>query len=78
MLETIGDQITIATNLNLDYRPQELEETGSLRYSIDYTYSKQVLSRLQNGSNIYTEETIRGTFNSPPKSIFFVKSEQIN
>lgn len=74
-LNTIGDSARISTPLTLGYKPQELEETGSLRYIVDYTYTKQVVSgRTVNGTNIYSNEQVRGTFNSPSKQVFFVRN----
>lgn len=75
MLNGVGDQAVVNVPLTLNYRPQELEEQGSIRYSIDYTYEKQVLSgRTINGTNIYSNETVRTTFTAPTKPVFFVRS----
>ena len=61
--------------LTLNYKPQELEELGSIRYSIDYTYRKQVLAgRTANNTNIYSNETVRASFTAPVKPVFFVRS----
>jgi len=38
----IGEEKTINVPLNLDYRINEAEETGSIKYSIDYNYQKQI------------------------------------
>lgn len=76
MLNGIGEQATISTKLNLGYRPQELEDSGSLKYSIDYMYTKRVLSgRTINGTNLYNDEIVRATFTAPQKPVFFVRSE---
>jgi hypothetical protein len=74
-LNALGDEVTITTDLNLNYKPEQAEETGSLRYSVDYSYTKQVLSGKDEAGNIYTNEEERGTFTSPTKPIFLVKSE---
>ena len=55
--------------------PQEIEEKGSMRYSMDYTFTKQVLSgRTANGTGIYSTETARGTFSAPTKPLFLVRN----
>lgn len=75
MLNGIGDQTAISIPLNLRYRPQELEEAGSLRYSIDYAFTKQAFSgRTADGAIQYTNETSRATFTAPAKPVFFVRS----
>jgi hypothetical protein len=75
VLNGIGDYATINLPLTLNYRPQELEETGSVRYSIDYAYTRQVLSgKTVNGTNLYSNETKRDAFSGSGKSIFFVRS----
>lgn len=75
LLNGITDQTTISTPLTLAYKPQELEEQGSLRYSVDYVYKKQVSTgKTINGTNIYTNETVRATFSAPAKPIFFVRN----
>ncbi|MDP3766211.1 MAG: hypothetical protein Q8R04_06895 [Nanoarchaeota archaeon] len=74
VLNGVGDKSTISTPLTLNYKPQELEELGSVRYSIDYVYKKQVLSgKTVNGTNIFSNETVRATFTAPAKPIFFVR-----
>ena len=74
VLNGIGDQAIIEAPLNLNYKPQELEEQGSIRYSIDYTYTRKVPGKLANGTATFTEETSRATFNSPTKPVFFVRT----
>ncbi|MBS3113597.1 hypothetical protein J4448_00700 [Candidatus Woesearchaeota archaeon] len=75
VLNGIGDYSTINAPLTLNYKPQEIEEQGSLRYSIDYTYTRQVLSgKTTNGTNIYNNETKRETFTAPVKPVFFFRS----
>ena len=75
VLNGVGDQDTIRVPLTLNYKPQEAEESGSIRYSIDYEYRKKVASgKTTNGTSIYTNETVRATFTSPSKPIFLVKS----
>lgn len=76
ILNGIGDQVIITTPLTLNYKPGQLEEIGSLRYIIDYSYTKKVLSgKTVNGTNLYNNETVRETFTSPSKQVFFVRSE---
>ena len=75
-LEIPGSTITIMVPLNLNYRPPEVEEIGQIRYVIDYAYTKKVPDwRAPDGTTSYREETAREKFNSPPKQIFFVRSE---
>ncbi|MBI2657727.1 hypothetical protein HYX08_03455 [Candidatus Woesearchaeota archaeon] len=75
VLNGVGDEVSISLPLTLSYRPQELEEQGSIRYSIDYSYMKQVLSgKTANGTSIYANETARATFTAPVKPVFFVRS----
>ena len=50
-----------------------MEESGSLRYGIDYVYTKKVLSGRVNGTNVYNDEIVRATFTAPSKPIFFVR-----
>jgi len=73
-LNNIGDQAVLPLILNLNYKPQELEESGSIRYSIDYAYTRQVLSgKAPDGTNTYQNELKRDTFSSPTKQIYFVR-----
>ena len=75
VLDGIGDETAISASLNLDYKPKELEEIGSFRYSMDYTYKKRVASgKAADGTKLYTEEIVRATFNSPSKPVFFIRS----
>src|SRR3989338_1693070 len=75
VLNGVWDKSTISMPLTLSYKPQEIEETGSIRYSIDYTYKKQVASgRKPSGENIYTNETVRATFTAPVKPVFLFRS----
>ncbi len=75
VLSGISDYTAISLPLTLDYRPQEAEESGSLRYGIDYSYTRKVLGgRTVNGTGIYTNETARASFYAPAKPIFFVRS----
>lgn len=74
-LNNIAESTTINVPLNLGYRPQEIEESGSLRYTIDYTYTKKVpYGRSPSGDTIYKDETSREKFNSPTKQAFFVRT----
>ncbi|MEK6943725.1 MAG: hypothetical protein AABX00_06710 [Nanoarchaeota archaeon] len=72
----IGQQVFLRVPLNLDYRPQEIEETGSLRYVLDYSYTKRVPNgKNADGSTIYSTEQVREKFTSPTKQVLFVRSE---
>ena len=71
----IGDEARIRVPLNLGYKPQQLEESGSVRYSIDYTYAKKVSSgKAPDGTQLYEEETVRDKFTAPSKKVFFVRN----
>ena len=75
-LSSIGESTAISVPLNLGYRPQEAEEAGSLKYVVDYSYTKKVSSgRTPSGDTIYKEEISREKFNSPTKQVFFVRAE---
>lgn len=75
VLNGIGDYAVINLPLTLNYKPQELEEAGSVRYSMDYAYTRQVLSgKTINGTNLYNNETKRDSFTAPAKPVFFVRS----
>lgn len=75
VLNGVGDKSSISLPLTLNYRPQEIEELGSIRYSMDYTYRKQVLAgRTSNNTNIYSNETVRASFTAPVKPVFLVRS----
>lgn len=75
VLNGIGDNALINVPLTLSYRPQEVEELGSVRYSVDYEYTKQVVSgKTANGTNMYSKETARATFTAPVKPVFFVRN----
>ena len=75
VLNGIGDYSTVSVPLTLNYRPQEAEESGSIRYSIDYTYTRQILSgKTANGTSMYSNETKRETFTAPAKPVFFFRS----
>lgn len=74
-IEEVGEPVTISVPLNLEYKPKEIEEAGSIRYSIDYTYTKRIPSgRGDDGNVLYKEELVRERFNSPIKQVFFVRS----
>ena len=73
-LSNIGDETLIKQNLNLGYNPQDVEEQGSVRYILDYTYSKNAPNgKNLDGSQKYVEEVARQSFSSPSKSVFFFK-----
>ena len=75
-LNSIGESTTISVPLNLGYRPQEAEESGLMRYAIDYSYTKEVPSgKAPSGDTLYNEETSREKFNSPTKQAFFVRAD---
>ena len=75
-IPVIGNTVTINIPLNLDYRPQQVEETGTIRYVVDFSYNKRVVSsRKPDGSPVYDQELVREKFNSPSKQVFFVRSE---
>ena len=72
----IGQQVFLRVPLNLDYKPQEVEETGSLRYTLDYSYTKRVPNgKNADGTTAYSNEQARDKFTSPTKQVLFVKSE---
>lgn len=72
----IGDEMMLRVPLNLGYKPQQLEESGSIRYSIDWTYAKKVSSgKAPDGTQLYQEEAVREKFTAPSKKIFFLRSE---
>lgn len=74
ILNGIGDKTTINLPITLGYKPQELEEAGSIRYAIDYSYKIMVPSgRTSNGTTIYSNETKRDTFTAPTKPVFLAK-----
>jgi len=74
-IDGVGKSAAITLPLNLDYRPQELEEIGSVRYSIDFTYVRKVASgKAADGTTLYSEELARDKYTSPSKQVFFVRS----
>ena len=75
-ISNVGDSVTISVPLNLDYKPQEVEESGSVRYNIDYTHAKNVpIGRASDGTTLYKEETVRDKFFAPSKPVFLVRTE---
>ena len=75
-ISRVGDSVTINFPLNVGYRPEELEEAGSFRYVLDYSYTKKVQTgRSQDGSLIYEKQLTRQKFNSPAKQVFFIRPE---
>lgn len=75
-ISAVGESVTVRIPLNLDYKPQEAEESGSIRYNIDYTHAKKVPSgRAPDGTNLYREEIVRDRFFAPPKPVFLVRTE---
>ena len=76
LLNRIGDRAVIRVPLNLGYKPREIEEEGSLRYSIDYSYGKIVPgAKTADGTAVNGQETAREKFTSPSKRVFLVRSE---
>ena len=76
LLNGVGDKQIITTPLTFNYKPQQVEELGSLRYSIGYTYTKRVPSgRAPDGTTLYTQELVRATFTAPAKPVLFIRSE---
>lgn len=74
-LSNIGENAIIYTPLTLNYKPQELEENGAVRYELSYAYTKKVVSgRTAGGGELYAAETVRATFTATTKSIFVVRS----
>lgn len=75
VLNGVGDKAVLNIPISLNYRPQELEENGGIRYALDYMHKKKVLSgKTANGTGIFSEEIVRGSFTSPSKPAFFVRS----
>lgn len=62
-LANISLPVKLNITLNLDYKPQSIEEIGAFKYSIDYSYTKKINS-----------EVVRSRFVSPQKPIFFITS----
>ena len=72
----VGDSAAISVPLNVGYKPEEVEEAGSFRYVIDYSYTKKVQTgRASDGSPVYQEEFTRQKYNSPARQVFLVRSE---
>ena len=72
----VGDSAAISVPLNVGYKPEEVEEAGSFRYVIDYSYTKKVQTgRATDGSPVYQEEFTRQKYNSPSRQVFLVRSE---
>ena len=75
-LNGITDKVTLIVPLTLGYRPKEVEETGSIRYSLDYEYIKQINSgKDANGSILFKNETSRDTFSGTTKPVAFIRSQ---
>ena len=75
VLSEIGKSVILSVPLNLDYRPQQAEEIGSVRYIIDYSYIKRVPSgKTPDGITLYKEELVRDRFTASSKQVFFVRS----
>ena len=74
-LNKIGDIITINVPLNLDYRPQQIEETGSMRYSVDYAYTRKIQTgTAADGTPLYKDEPARERFSATSKQLFLLRS----
>ena len=75
VLNGIGDQDIIQVPMTLNYKPQQVEESGTIRYSIDYAYTKKVASgKTANGTALYANEIVRSTFTALSKPIFLVRN----
>ena len=73
---SVGDTTSLSIPLNLDYKPQQIEESGSVRFTLDYSYIKNInIGRNPDGSQIYRQELARERVSSPAKQVFFVRSE---
>ena len=71
----VGDSASIKVPMNLDYKPDEIEESDSVRYSIDYNYIKRIPNGFSsNGTALYKLELARDKFSSPSKQLFLVKT----
>ena len=71
----IGDEATIVVPLNLNYKPQQAEESGSIRFSIDYSLVRKISAgKNDDGTPKYSDEIQRGSYNSPTKAFFLVKT----
>ena len=72
----VGNTTTINVPLNLDYKPQQVEELGTMRYTLDYSYNKKILiGTSADGTPNYRQELARERFNSPAKQVFLVRSD---
>ena len=70
----IKDTTSLSVPLNLNYRPQQVEEPGLIRYTVDYSYTKKIVSgRNPDSSPIYQQQLARERFNSPSKQVFLVR-----
>ena len=75
VLDGVGREVNIVTNLNLNYKPAELEDSGSFRYKLDYEYKSKVpIGRNPDGTTSFNEEVSRGTYTSPGKPAFFFRN----
>ena len=75
-ISRIGESITISVPLNMGYKPEEVEEAGSVRYTLDFSYKKKVVAgRAADGNPTYREEFARDKYSSPSKQAFLVRSE---
>ena len=76
-LNNIGDDVIVQVPLNMGFKPQDIEESGSLRYVVDYIYTKQVAAgKSASGSQLYSQDLVRTAFNSPSKQIFFITLDE--
>jgi len=74
-LNSIGQEAIIDAGINLEYKPSQAEEIGSVKYSIDYSFTKKISAgKNPDGSTIYNTEVVRSNFKSATKPVFFFKS----
>ncbi len=72
---SIGEEIVVRAPLNMGYKPQEIEESGSFRFAIDYVYSKRVAQGKVDGQTQYVEEQVRATYTSSPSPVYLVRAD---
>jgi hypothetical protein len=74
-LNKIGNQVSITVPLNLGYNPPEIEESGSIKYTLDYNHIIRISDgKTSSGEKKYKQEIERKSFRSSSKKIFFVKT----
>jgi hypothetical protein len=74
-LSAVGGNVIITIPFNLKYSPEQVEEEGTFRYSIDFEYIRRVSEgRDADGSTRYTQQSVRDDYGSPSKKIYLVNS----